>query len=218
MPKQFDLIVFDWDGTLANSTKMIADCMRLAAHDAKLPVPDEVTAAQVIGLGLSEAVHALFGELHQDQYDILTNRYRYYYYARDEETILFDGVFDAVKELKRLGFDLAVATGKGRNGLNKSLERSGLKPYIDASRTVDECFSKPHPQMLDDLMDQMVTLPERTLMVGDTSFDMQMAQNANVKSLAVTYGAHALEKLLPFSPLAHFDNFAKVNDWILTNA
>lgn len=218
MPKQFDLIVFDWDGTLANSTKMIADCMRLASKDADLPVPDEKTACQVIGLGLNEAVHALFGEISQDQHDILKNRYRYYYYTRDEETVLFDGVFDALKHLKRLGFDLAVATGKGRNGLNKSLDLSGLKNLIDASRTVDECFSKPHPQMLDDLMDQLVTLPERTLMVGDTSFDMQMAQNANVKRLAVTYGAHALEKLLPFEPLAHFDEFKKLYDWLLENA
>lgn len=218
MPKQYDLIVFDWDGTLANSTKMIADCMRLASQDAQLPVPDQATACQVIGLGLSEAVHALFGEISQDQYDILTNRYKYYYYSRDEETVLFDGVFDALKNLKRLGFDLAVATGKGRRGLNKSLELSGLDVFIDASRTVDECFSKPHPQMLDDLMDQMVTLPERTLMIGDTSFDMQMAQNASVNRIAVTYGAHSLEKLLPFSPLAHFDQFSKVNAWILEHA
>lgn len=218
MSKKFDLIVFDWDGTLANSTKMIVDCMREASRDAGLPVPEEYAASQIIGLGMREAVNVLFGEMSEAQYATLTDRYRYYYYARDEETVLFDGVLDSVVELKRLGFDLAVATGKGRNGLNKSLEISGLKPYIDATRTVDECFSKPHPQMLHDLMDELVITPERTLMIGDTTFDMQMAQQAKVSSLAVTYGAHPLDKLLEYQPLAHFNRYGDLHQWLLTHA
>jgi len=218
MPKRFDLIVFDWDGTLANSTQMIVDCMREASKDSGLPLPSEQEAVSIIGLGMREAVNVLFGNISPEQYALLTDRYRYYYYAKDEETVLFEGVYESIIELKRLGFDLAIATGKGRNGLNKSLDLSGLKPYIDATRTVDECFSKPHPQMLHDIMDELVINPERVLMIGDTSFDLQMAKNANISSLAVTYGAHPIDKLLEHQPLAHFERFLDVNQWLLAHA
>jgi len=218
MPRRFDLIVFDWDGTLADSTRMIADCLREASADVGLPVPDHSAACHVIGLGLQEAVDTLFGELSEMQFQNLVARYRHHYYARDEETILFDGVSAAVASLHVQGFMLAVATGKGRNGLNKSLERSGLAPYFHATRCVDECQSKPHPQMLLELMQELGAGPERTLLIGDTSHDLQMAQNADVKSLAVSYGAHSLTHLLPHSPLAHFDEFAKLNQWLLVNA
>jgi phosphoglycolate phosphatase len=218
MPKCFDLIVFDWDGTLADSTCMIVECMREASADVGLAVPEHSAASHIIGLGLQEAVDALFGELSQTQFQSLVARYRHHYYARDEETILFDGVLAAVITLHKQGFMLAIATGKGRNGLNKSLERSGLAPYFHATRCVDECQSKPHPQMLLELMQELEASPQRTLLIGDTSHDLQMAQNANVMSLAVSYGAHSLMHLLPYSPLAHFDEFAKLNQWLLTNA
>ncbi len=217
MPKRFDLIVFDWDGTLANSTQMIVDCMREASADAGLPVPEPSAAGHIIGLGLQEAVDALFGELTEAQFQQLVARYRYHYYSRDEETPLFEGVLAAIPELGKQGFMLAVATGKGRRGLNKSLERSGLAQYFLATRCVDECLSKPHPQMLLELMQELGASPERTLLVGDTSYDLQMAQNANVASLAVSYGAHSLTHLLPHAPLEHFDDFSKLNQWLLTN-
>jgi len=218
MPKQFDLIVFDWDGTLANSTQMIVDCMREASADAGLPVPDPVAASHIIGLGLVEAVRTLFGELSDTQFQQLVSRYRYHYYARDEDTPLFDGVRDAIDDLSEAGFMLAVATGKGRNGLNKSLQRSGLDQYMLATRCVDECHSKPHPQMLHELMDELGASPERTLMIGDTSFDLQMATNANVASLAVTYGAHPEAELKKHNPLACFDRFAALNQWLVQHA
>lgn len=218
MPKQFDLIVFDWDGTLANSTQMIVDCMRQSAMDAQLPVPTEADASQIIGLGMREAVRVLFGDLSSSDYARLTDRYREYYFAQDEATPLFEGVKEALPEFRALGFDLAVATGKGRNGLNKSLQMTGLAAYIQTTRTVDECFSKPHPQMLEELMEVHVSLPERTLMVGDTTFDLQMAQNAGVASVGVTYGAHAKEKLLGHAPMAVLDSFQQVREWILQHA
>jgi phosphoglycolate phosphatase len=218
MPKQFDLIVFDWDGTLANSTQMIVDCMREASADAGLPVPEPTAASHIIGLGLVEAVHALFGELSDKQFQQLVARYRYHYYARDEDTPLFEGVKDAMDYLADAGFMLAVATGKGRNGLNKSLQRSGLSQYMHATRCVDECHSKPHPQMLHELMDEMNVAPERTLMIGDTSYDLQMASNANVASLAVTYGAHPETELKKHRPLACFDKFEHLNQWLVEHA
>lgn len=217
MPKQFDLIVFDWDGTLANSTQMIVDCMRQSAIDASLPVPSQEEASQIIGLGMREAVRVLFGELAQAEYEHLTERYRHYYFAQDEATPLFDGVKEALPEFRSLGFELAVATGKGRHGLNKSLQMTGLVPYIQSTRTVDECFSKPHPQMLEELMEAHVVLPARTLMVGDTSFDLQMAKNAGAASLGVSYGAHSKNTLSACDPIMIMDSFEDVRRWILEN-
>lgn len=217
MPKRFDLIVFDWDGTLANSTQMIVDCMREASADAGLPVPEPSAAGHIIGLGLHEAIDALFGELTEAQFQQLVARYRYHYYSRDEETPLFEGVSAAIPALEKQGFMLAVATGKGRRGLDKSLERSGLAQYFHATRCVDECLSKPNPQMLVELMQELGASPQRTLLVGDTSYDLQMARNANVASLAVSYGAHSLTHLLPHAPLEHFDDFSKLNQWLLTH-
>ena len=218
MPKRFDLIVFDWDGTLADSTQMIVECIRQASAEAGLPMPEPAAASNIIGLGLREAIAVLFGSLSDSQYELLTARYRHHYFARDQQTLLFEGAAQAIGELEQQGFMLAVATGKGRNGLNRSLVDSGIAHHIHASRCADECLSKPHPQMLMEIMDELGVEAERTLMVGDTSYDLQMARNAQVASLAVSYGAHALEDLLPHAPLAHFDQFTKLNQWLIMNA
>ncbi len=218
MPKRFDLIVFDWDGTLANSTQMITECVRAASSDAGLPVPEPGIASHVIGLGLYEAIDFLFDEISETQRQLMAERYRYHYHVRDEETPLYDGVLEAVMNLEKQGFMLGVATGKGRNGLNRSLARSGLAKFFHATRCMDECPSKPHPQMLLELMDELSATPERTLMVGDTSFDLQMAQNASVSRVAVSYGAHPLKNLLPYTPIAHFDQFTKLNQWLIEYA
>jgi phosphoglycolate phosphatase len=218
MPKRFDLLVFDWDGTLADSTRLIVDCLRAASADAGLEVPSHAAVSGIIGLGLNEAVLALFGELNTAQYQQLTARYRFHYHTRDNETPLFDGVAETLAELESQGFLLAVATGKGRNSLNQSLTRSGLAQYFHATRCVDECASKPNPQMLLELMDELDTQPEHTLMIGDTSFDLQMAQNANVASLAVSYGAQPLANLIPHAPLAHFAEFSDLSHWLIAYA
>lgn len=218
MSRRFDLIVFDWDGTLADSTQMIVECIRLASAEAGLVVPAPAVASSIIGLGLREAITVLFDSISETQYQQLVERYRHHYFARDQQTLLFEGAALALAALKQQGFKLAIATGKGRNGLNRSLEGSGLKPYIDASRCADECFSKPHPQMLLELMDELDAAPDRTLMIGDTSYDLQMASNAKVASLAVCYGAHPLNELLPHKPVAHFDEFTKLNQWLIMNA
>lgn len=218
MSRKYDLIVFDWDGTLADSTSIIIQSIRRAAEEAGLPVPGKQAASSIIGLGLREAIFRLFGELAPTQLDHLIARYAHHYHAQENDIPLFEGAYDAVAALAGKGYLLGVATGKGRNGLNRALEQSGLKPHIHATRCVDECHSKPHPQMLLELMDEFAVPPARTLMIGDTSFDLQMAQNANVASLGVTYGAHSVEHLLPHAPLAHFDEFAKVNQWLIMNA
>lgn len=218
MPKRYDLIVFDWDGTLVDSTQLIVDSILAASADVGLRQPEPSAARNIIGLGLPEALRTLFGELSDDQRRQITERYRYHYFAQDHAVPLFDGVSEAIATLVEQGFMLGVATGKGRNGLNQSMHRCGLHPHFLATRCVDECFSKPHPQMLLEIMDELGAVPERTLMIGDTSYDLQMAKNAGVDSIAVSYGAQALDDLLPYGPVAHFDKFTNLNRWLIMNA
>jgi phosphoglycolate phosphatase len=218
MPKQFDLIVWDWDGTLANSTAMITDAIVKAAAQVGLPALAPEAATNIIGLGLRESIEALYGNIPIEQAQALAKQYTANYYAGESEIPLFDGAAETIKALSKRGFKLAVATGKGRRGLNLALEHCGLGKYFHATRTVDECFSKPHPQMLDELMDQLVTLPERTLMIGDTGYDLQMAKNAGVKSVAVTYGAHSTEQLEQFETIGQFASFGELSVWLTEHA
>lgn len=218
MPKQFDLIVWDWDGTLANSTAMITDAILKAAEQVGLPALTPQAATNIIGLGLRESIEALYGKIPIEQAQALAKQYTANYYAGESEIPLFEGAADTIKALSKRGFKLAVATGKGRRGLNLALEHCGLGKFFHATRTVDECFSKPHPQMLDELMDQLVVMPERTLMVGDTGYDLQMAQNASVTSVAVTYGAHSAVQLQQFNPLQQFNRFSDLSEWLLNHA
>lgn len=217
MSKRYDLIVFDWDGTLVDSTQLIVDSIVAASIDVGLPPPEPSAARGIIGLGLPEALRTLFGDLSEAQRQQLTERYRYHYFAQDHAVPLFEGVPEAIAALAEQGYMLAVATGKGRRGLNLSLERSGLQQYFLTTRCVDECSSKPHPQMLLEIMDELGVETHRTLMIGDTAYDLQMARSAKVDSVAVSYGAQPLESLLPYGPVAHFDNFTNLNQWLIMN-
>ena len=215
MEKQFDLIVWDWDGTLADSTGMITNAIVSAAEQVGLPTLDPVAASNIIGLGLKESIHALFGDIPADIAQKLAQQYTANYYAGESEIPLFAAAADAIKMLHKRGFKLAVATGKGRRGLNLALEHCGLGQYFHATKTVDECFSKPHPQMIDELMDELIVRPERTLMIGDTSYDLQMASNAGVPAVAVTYGAHSRDKLIGYNNIAMFNQFSELRTWLL---
>lgn len=214
MTNSIKLIVFDWDGTLANSTKLIIDCIQQAALDADLPQPAVAQTSHIIGLGLMEAITTLFGDIPHEKRAILARQYAHYYHAREDDVPLFEGVATTLPWLVEQGVQLAVATGKGRRGLNHALHNSGLQSYFSATRTVDECHSKPHPQMLLEIMDEMGVLPEQSIMVGDTIFDLQMAKNAGVAGLGVTYGAHPADKLRNIDALAYCDGFEQVAAWI----
>lgn len=218
MPKQFDLIIFDWDGTLVDSSQVIVDCIQAASVDAGLPVPSAAASRGIIGLSLRLAVLELFPEIEEQQIQTLVERYGYHFHTRDHEIPVFEGVAEALVELEDAGFMLAVATGKGRRGLNHAMQSSGLHPHFIASRCADECHSKPHPQMLHELMEELGAMPERTLMIGDTSYDLEMARNAKVPSLAAAYGAQPLESLLPFEPLSAFNRFSDLHQWLQQNA
>jgi phosphoglycolate phosphatase len=166
-------------------------------------------------LGLREAIHALYGDIPAAQAQALATQYSNNYYAGESSIPLFAGAVDTIKTLNKRGFKLAVATGKGRRGLNLALQHCALTHYFHATRTVDECFSKPHPQMLHELMEALVVLPERTLMIGDTSYDLQMAKNAGVSAVGVTYGAQKAEQWQHLEPLRQFNNFNSLSAWLL---
>ncbi len=218
MAKRFELLVFDWDGTVLDSTRAIVQAMQAACRDLGLPEPDEQCARQVIGLGLGDALRLVAPGLSVDCYPQMSDRYRHHYLSCDRSLNLFEGIPALMAELHAQGFCLAVATGKGRRGLNRALGDSGLGHFFSSTRCADECFSKPHPQMLHELMAELAVSPEQTLMIGDTTHDMQMAKNAAVAGLAVSYGAHPPAQLLALSPLALVDNVAELSAWLRENA
>jgi phosphoglycolate phosphatase len=218
MPKQFDLIVFDWDGTLMDSAGFIVAAIQAACSDLQLAIPSAQDSRQIIGLGLNEALVRLLPHLPEAEYPRLVERYRHHYLGQDERIPLFAGAEDVVREMHDAGFLLGVATGKSRRGLDRALSHTGLGAYFHGTRCADECFSKPHPEMLEQLMDELGARPDRTLMVGDTSHDLQMANNAAVKALAVSYGAHDKAHLLEHAPMACVDSVNELKAWLATYA
>ncbi len=218
MTKRYDLIVFDWDGTVMDSTAVIAGSIQLACRDLGLPVPGDEAARHVIGMGLSQALQHAVPTAPPHLHGPLADRYRHYFLAQDQSIPLFDGAEETVTELRNGGYLLAVATGKSRNGLDRVMDSSGMRGYFHASRTADETFSKPHPAMLLELMDELAVSAGRTLMIGDTTHDLQMAINAGVDAVGVTHGAHPEDQLRELNPLALLDDFADLRAWLRTNA
>jgi len=217
-PKRFDLLIFDWDGTLMDSAGAISACIQAASRDMNLPIPSRVAASHVIGLGLREALLHLFPDLPPEQHPALAEHYRRHFLGQDHEIPLFEGARELIEELHAAGFQLAVATGKARRGLDRVFQHTGLAPYFHASRTSDETFSKPHPAMIEELLEELLVTPERALMIGDTTHDLEMARNAGIASLAAGYGAHPAEGLGEHGALKVCANFAELADWLRENA
>jgi phosphoglycolate phosphatase len=216
--KQFDLIVFDWDGTLMDSTSTIVKCIQAAARDLHLPVPRDDVAAHVIGLGLHEAMQAVLPEIDPALYPRMVERYRYHFLSRDHELALFPGVREMLQELSQDGYFLAVATGKSRVGLNRAMNDVKVLSLFDATRCADETFSKPHPAMLQELTRELGQDMRRTLMIGDTTHDLLMASNAGAASVAVQYGAHPPELLAGCNPLYSATTVAELHQWLSEHA
>ena len=216
--RRFDLIAFDWDGTLFDSTALIVRCIQSACSDLGVPVPDDERASFVIGLGLHDALQHAVPGLPPERYPELGLRYRHHYFAKQHEVMLFDGTLDMLRELKARHHWLTVATGKTRRGLDEALATTQLRGLFDASRTADETFSKPHPRMLQELMAEFGVDPDRALMIGDTTHDLQLAANAGVASVGVSYGAHDHEAFAPLAPLFVAHSTRELHDWLLANA
>lgn len=218
MPRRFDLIAFDWDGTLFDSTKIIVRCIQRAVADVGGTVPTDREAAYVIGMGLMQALAHAAPDVPQEKYPELGARYRYHYTTHSNDLSLFDGVLPMLDELKRRHHWLVVATGKSRRGLDEVLKSSQLHGVFDGSRTADETAGKPHPRMLEELMREFGTDPERTLMVGDTTHDLQMAMNAGCPAVGVSYGAHEPGEFGALRPLHVAHTVIDLHRWLLENA
>jgi phosphoglycolate phosphatase len=213
--RDYQLIVFDWDGTLMDSAGKIVRCFESAVGDVGLPSPGPAAIRNIIGLGLGEAVASLLPRCDSQTQSRVVERYREHFLHLDQTDMpLFPGVRDGLASLAQRGYLLAVATGKARRGLSRVLRETGLEALFAASRCADESFSKPHPQMLLDILDQTGVAPAAALMVGDTVYDMEMARNARVDGLAVSYGVHERERLLAHGPVACLDSFAEVHGWL----
>lgn len=215
---KYELVVFDWDGTLLDSAAAIVRSIQAACTDLDLPVPSDAQARHVIGLGLADALRQAVPALAPENYQAMVDRYRFHYLAGDHGLTLFAGVPEMLARLSAAGHILAVATGKSRLGLERALDHSGLRPLFQASRCADECHSKPHPQMLEELLAEFGVSPASTVMIGDTSHDLQMARNAGVDAIAVTYGAHPHDHLLEHGPVACLHDVPALDAWLLANA
>jgi len=216
--KRFELIVFDWDGTLMDSAAAIVTAIQESCRDLAITPPSDDQARHIIGLGLQDALRGVLPGLDPSRYGEVAERYRHHYLLHEHELVLFEGAFEMITALGKAGYLLAVATGKGRSGLDRALNSSGLQRHFHATRCADECHSKPHPQMLLELMEEFGVTPENTLMIGDTTHDLLMARNAQVPALAVAYGAHPRALLEAETPLWCAANVAEMHAWLMTNA
>ena len=201
-----------------DSTGAIVASIKAAARDLGIEPPSDERASHIIGLGLIDALRHALPDLPAERYREVAQRYRHHYMARDHELLLFDGAERLIAELADAGYMLAVATGKTRAGLDRAFEVSGLGHRFHGSRCADECHSKPHPQMLEQLMDEFGVAPEVTLMIGDTTHDLQMAKNAGVPALGVAYGAHPRRTLEAQSPLFCAADVAELAAWLRQQA
>jgi phosphoglycolate phosphatase len=217
MSRRFDLIVFDWDGTIVDSTSMIALCIQKAAADLGLTVPTMEQASHVIGLGLHDALARAVPELAAGRIEEFSARYRHHWFACEHEVVLFAGVRELLVELGERGLTLAVATGKSRRGLARAFEQTGLGSLFESSRCADETHPKPHPAMLLELSEELAVGPERTVMIGDTTHDLEMATAAGAAGIGVAYGAHPRHQLAACEPLAIVCDVAELRRWLHAN-
>jgi len=218
MLMRYPLLVFDWDGTLIDSAPAIVACIQAACRDLGLTVPDEARASHVIGLGLKDALSYAIPGLPADDYGRVVEAYRRHFLVRDPGIPLFPGAQAMLADLKARGHILAIATGKSRAGLERALDNTGLRPLFAASRCADECASKPAPDMLSELMEELGANAVDTLVIGDTVHDLQMAAHAGVQAVAVSHGAHPRGDLVALAPLACLANIEELTLWLARNA
>lgn len=216
--RRFDLIAFDWDGTLFDSTAIIVRCIQSAVKDVGGTVPTDEAAAYVIGMGLMQALAHAAPDVPADKYPELGHRYRFHYLQHQDDLSLFEGVFPMLADLRARGHLLAVATGKSRRGLDDALHSVDLRGVFDGSRTADQTAGKPHPLMLQELMAEFDVAPQRLLMVGDTTHDLEMARNAGCASVGVSYGAHEPDAFHAFAPLFVAHSVPELHRWLLGEA
>ena len=218
MPRRFDLLVFDWDGTLMDSAACIATSLQSACRDLGFAVPSDRDARYIIGLGLNDALAHVLPGVAEIEYPRVVERYRHHFLKGDAGTALFSGAAEMLAGLRDAGHLLAVATGKSRRGLDRALEQTGLTAVFHATRCADEGYSKPHPGMLQRLLETLAVPADSALMIGDTTHDMLMARAAGVARVAVAHGAHEECDLVAYQPLACVRDCAELRRWLAEHA
>jgi len=207
--------VFDWDGTLMDSQAHIVGSFQSSISDLSLAARENDEIKNIIGLGMTEAITALYPDSDEIFHARLIDRYRYHYLLDSlSKSELYAGAQRLLSELTQRGHYLAVATGKGKAGLQRVLKQTALEGYFHSTRCADETTSKPHPQMLLEIMDELDMSPEETLMIGDTEYDLEMASNAGVASLAVNTGVHERERLMSHNPVGCIAHVGEMLDWL----
>lgn len=214
MKHPYKLLIFDWDGTLMDSEAKIVNCMRAAAHGCGLPDPGRAAARNIIGLGLLEALRVLFPVASANDHVRLIDEYKKHFLQDATDMPLFQGVTEGLENLLENGYQLAVATGKARRGLERVLGETNTRHLFITTRCADEAFSKPHPKMLEDILEHTGFTRDEAIMIGDTTYDMEMAYNAGMARAAVTYGVHERERLLSHAPVGCFDCFNDLHAWL----
>lgn len=206
------LYIFDWDGTLCDSTKTIISAMQIAAKECDLRPLQANEVKNIIGLGLPEAIEYLYPNEALASRGNLKQAYSKYFLEIDVEnpSVFYPKVQETLEYLKSANHKLAIATGKSRRGLNRILKNMGLENYFHATRCADETTSKPHPQMLEELLAHFNMPVKHSVMLGDTEYDMEMAQRIGMRRIAVSYGAHSVERLMAFEPVACMDCFSEL--------
>jgi haloacid dehalogenase superfamily, subfamily IA, variant 3 with third motif having DD or ED/haloacid dehalogenase superfamily, subfamily IA, variant 1 with third motif having Dx(3-4)D or Dx(3-4)E len=212
--KRYKAVIFDWDGTVMDSTSSIVAAIQAACVDMELPVPTVQDASWVIGLSLQSALQRCAPTLTDDRVPAFIERYRHHYFGFDKQLRMFDGILPLIEDLRQKNVRLGVATGKSRIGLDRVLKAQQLTSHFDCTRCADEAKGKPHPAMLYDIMKTLDLRPEQVIMVGDTTHDVQMATNAGVDSMAVTYGAHSRRTLLTSEPTVMVSSVAEMKGWL----
>ncbi len=206
-----ELVIFDWDGTLMDSTAKIVTCFQKAAEDIKLTVPESESVRQIIGLSLDHAFEILFPGISSEQKVVLFKNYRIHFIEKDDTPMpLFDGAVECLETLRENNIKLAVATGKARIGLQRVMAISNLEHYFEDSICADEAMGKPHPEMLQVLLQRFNLQAEQAIMIGDTEHDLEMAHNANMRKIAVSHGAHSIEQLEKWEPLAMLHHLSEL--------
>ena len=216
---KYSLLVFDWDGTLMDSKAQIVNCMQSAIQELGEEPRSNGQISNIIGLGLEEAIVSLYPLMDGKRVINMAQTYREFYLFKDKTpSPLFPGVPEMLAELRNQGYDLAVATGKSRRGLDKGLQETNLHEWFPITRCADETRSKPHPQMLEEILVDHNVEAHQALMIGDSEYDLQMAQNAKVDALAVSYGVHDLIRLLKQDPVGFVDKAGQIPGWLEKHA
>ena len=216
---KYSLLVFDWDGTLIDSKSQIVNCMQATILSLELEARSDKQISDIIGLGLDEAIRSLYPEVTPKLITQTAQAYREHYLTKDKTpSPLFDGATEALNSLRDSGYDLAVATGKSRRGLDKGLIDTGLEAYFPITRCADETRSQPHPQMLEEILVDCNTEPSNTLLIGDSEYDLQLANNTKVDGLAVSYGVHGLMRLLKEDPVGFIDDIKQLPQWLIDHS